>query len=122
MDNIATVNIFEENERLRARIAELERQLQESPHALTHFRLPPSLLATLSLLLREPVIDIDKFEADGNTPKNIKAAIHRLRKMLAPHKINIKSRRSTGYWIDDADKERIREMITGVVTPVSDAA
>jgi|GEM_PF-2088761 len=122
MDNIATVNIFEENERLRARIAELERQLQESPHALTHFRLPLSLLATLSLLLREPVIDIDKFEADENTPKNIKAAIHRLRKMLAPHKINIKSRRSTDYWIDDADKERIREMITGVVTPVSDAA
>ena len=50
------------------------------------------------------------------------AFYYRLRKMLGPYKIDIKSRRLTGYWIDDADKERIREMITGAVTPVSDAA
>lgn len=122
MTNAITVtDVFEENDRLRARVAELEFRLQQSPQGLvSRFRLPPSLLATLALLLREPVIDIDKFEADENTPKDIKVTIHRLRKMLAPHKIDIKSRRSTGYWIDDADKERIKEMITDTVNTASD--
>lgn len=121
MSNAVTSDIYSENERLRARVAELEHRLQQSPQGLvSRFRLPPSLLATLALLLQEQVIDADKFDADENTPKDIKVTIHRLRKMLAPHKIDIKSRRSTGYWIDDADKERIRDMITDAVS-ASDA-
>lgn len=42
--------------------------------------------------------------------------MHRLRKELQPFKISIKSRRHAGYWIDDADKERIKEMVTEKVS------
>ena len=117
MDNAVINDVYTEyrteNEQLRARIAELETRLEQSPQGLlSRFRLPPSLLATLALLLKEPSVDADVFNADESTPKDIKVTIHRLREALKPYEIEIKSRRMTGYWIDDKDKERIRQMNT----------
>lgn len=120
MSNAITHDIQTENERLKARVAELEKQLLQGPQGMAAcFPFTPALIATFGLLLREDVIDVDAFEADENTPKNIKVTIHRLRKLLAPYNIDIKSRRSTGYWIADADKARVRKMITEAVTTAS---
>lgn len=122
MSNAVNPDIYSENESLRARVAELESQLLETPQSISScFPFTPALIATLGLLLREEVIDVETFEADDHTPKNIKVTIHRLRKMLAPYKIDVRSRRSTGYWIADADKDRIRQMITDAVTTASGA-
>ena len=48
-----------------------------------------------------------------------KVAIYRLRRMVEPHGIKIHSRRGSGWFLDEATKERIRREIT---SEVSDAA
>jgi hypothetical protein len=106
-----------EIETLRARIAELEKLLnQKSSNYTSVFRMPPALSDLLGLLVAMPTINAEIVQDKMGITSDIKVTMHRLRKELQPFKISIKSRRHAGYWIDDADKERIKAMVTEKVS------
>ena len=106
-----------EVEALRARVAELEKLLnQKSSNYTSVFRMPPALSDLLGLLVAMPTINAEIVQEKMGITSDIKVTMHRLRKELQPFKISIKSRRHAGYWIDDADKERIKAMITEKVS------
>jgi DNA-binding response OmpR family regulator len=102
-----------EVEALRARIEQLEAALnQNSKQYTAKFRLTPSLANVLGLLVSLPYVDADTVQERLELFTNMKVAICRLRKELAPHGIEIKSRRFSGYWLDDADKQKIKALTT----------
>jgi hypothetical protein len=97
----------DEVDSLRARVAELEDNIKR----LTKFRLSPALHATLELLLEQRLVDADIIVDRTGTTRDIKVTIHRLRRELAAFNIDVKTSRRVSYWLDDADKERIRELL-----------
>lgn len=102
---------------LRVRVAELEKLLNQKSNDITSvFRMPPTLSDLLGLLVAMPTINAEIVQEKIGITSDIKVTMHRLRKELQPFKISIKSRRHAGYWIDDADKERIKEMVTEKVS------
>lgn len=106
-----------EIEKLRARVAELEKLLNQKSNDITSvFRMPPALSDLLGLLVAMPTINAEIVQEKIGITSDIKVTMHRLRKELQPFKISIKSRRHAGYWLDDADKERIKEMVTEKVS------
>jgi hypothetical protein len=106
-----------EIETLRARIAELEKLLNQKSNDLTTvFRIPPALRDLLGLLVAMPTINAEIVQEKIGITSDIKVTMHRLRKELAPYKISIKSRRHAGYWLEDADKDRIKAMVTEKVS------
>lgn len=102
---------------LRARVAELEKLLNQKSNDITSvFRMPPALSDLLGLLVAMPTINAEIVQEKIGITSDIKVTMHRLRKELQPFKISIKSRRHAGYWLDDADKERIKAMVTEKVS------
>jgi hypothetical protein len=106
-------NNASEVELLRARVEQLEAALnQNSKQYTAAFRLTPSLGNVLGLLVALPYVDAETVQTRLELFTNLKVAICRLRKELAPHGVEIKSRRFSGYWLDDADKQKIKALTT----------
>lgn len=102
----------DEKAQLRARIRDLEAALGQSNENLAvTFRLTPVLNNLLGLLLSLPNVTSEMIRQRLEIATDAKVAIHRLRRHLEPWKIEIKSRRSLGYWLEDEDKEKIREAV-----------
>lgn len=100
------------------RIAALEAALgyNDTKQLISAFRIPPTLANLLSLLISTPYVTAEEVEKKLGACKDLKVAICRLRKELAKYEIEIKSRRFSGYWIEDATKDRIRAMLTDKVS------
>lgn len=100
------------------RIAALEAALgkNEVKQLVSTFRIPPSLANLLSMLISTPYVTTEEVEKQLGACKDLKVAICRLRKMLVSYEIEIKSRRFSGYWIEEATKDRIRAMLTDKVS------
>lgn len=97
---------------LRSRVAELEKLLNQKNSDLSSvFRMPPALSDLLGLLLAMPTINAEIVQEKVGISSDIKVTMHRLRKELAPFQIKVKSRRHAGYWLEDQDKERIKQMV-----------
>lgn len=63
------------------------------------------------LLAKQVVTNDDLKESVGDVPR-ARVAMQRLRVSLDAHGISLQSRRSLGYWLDDADKELVRNLCT----------
>ena len=106
----------DEKAQLRARIRDLEAELGQSNENLAvTFRLTPVLNNLLGLLLSLPNVTSEMIRQRLEIATDAKVAIHRLRRHLEPWKIVIKSRRSLGYWLEDEDKEKIREAVAAKI-------
>lgn len=106
----------DEKAQLRARIRDLEAALGQSNENLAvTFRLTPVLNNLLGLLLSLPNVTSEMIRQRLEIATDAKVAIHRLRRHLEPWKIEIKSRRSLGYWLEDEDKEKIREAVAAKI-------
>lgn len=74
------------------------------------FELPQSLARLLRLLMESKlltsrdIVHTHKIATDG------KVAIHRLRRYLENHDLEIKSRRELGYWLEPSTKEKISKI------------
>ena len=106
-----------EVEMLRARVSQLEAALnQKSKRMASAFNLTPSLSDLLGLLLSLPHVNSEVVQDQMGTFTSIKVAMCRLRKILAPHGVEIKSQRFGGYWLTEKDKIYIRSLLTEEVS------
>lgn len=97
---------------MEARIRDLENALgQSNPELALAFRLPPALNNLLGLLLALPVVTHAVIETNLELVTNARVAMHRLRQNLEPFGITVLSRRTVGYWLDNDNKTRVRELM-----------
>jgi hypothetical protein len=107
----------EEIATLKARVRELEALLNQSHRSIESvFRLPPALSKLMGLLLAMPQVTEKNICEQLDIATVGKVAIWRLRQVLQPHGIEIKSKRTVGWWFDDETKDRIRKILDGEVT------
>jgi hypothetical protein len=64
----------------------------------------------LGCLLATPNVTSDMITVRLGIATDAKVAIHRLRDVLKPHGIPIQGRRGVGYWLEPADKEKVRSI------------
>lgn len=103
---------------LQARVQELEETLGlTAPNIAVVFRLPASLAKLLGLLVSVPNVTPEMVEAKLGIVSDCKCAIHRLRRYLdmyceqtGEQELQIRSRRTIGYWVDEPTKKRIRDL------------
>ena len=99
----------------QARIKELELLVGiRQDDAMNVFRLAPSMRKLLALLMANEYVTADLIGTDIQS--DAKVAIHRLRALLEPWGIEIKSRRFVGYWLTAETKIHIKNLITPTVT------
>jgi hypothetical protein len=99
-------------EYLKQRIRDLETALnQRNDNLALAFQLSPLLNKLFGLLLSLPTVTTNMIAQRVGITADAKVAIHRLRKHLKSWEITVHSKRSLGYWIDEADKVKIRALI-----------
>ena len=97
---------------MRNRIRDLELVLgQHDSGLITTFKLTPVLSNFLGLLLSVPVVTPEIVRQRLEIAPDAKVAKHRLKKAMQQYDIKIHSRRNVGYWLEDADKARIRGLV-----------
>jgi hypothetical protein len=106
----------EDIEALKARIAELESALNLKNETITsRYKLTPAMGSLFGLLIELPMVDDDLIRTRLKLAADAKVAIYRLRRQLLPYGIDVHSRRGSGWYLDEATKERVRLEVTGEV-------
>jgi DNA-binding response OmpR family regulator len=77
----------------------------------TTFKLSTQEASILGLLLATDVVSSDLICERLNVATEVRVAIHRLRKTLATHQVEIESKRHLGYWLTPEMKDRIRRRL-----------
>jgi DNA-binding response OmpR family regulator len=77
----------------------------------TTFKLSAQEASLLMLLLTTDVVSSDLICERLNVATEVRVAIHRLRKTLATHQVEIESKRHLGYWLTPEMKDRIRRKL-----------
>lgn len=75
------------------------------------FRLPDGLARLLQLLIEQPVVSQDMIEHEHQLATQASVAVFRLRRRLAPYKIDVKVQRSLGYYIEHEQKIAITDAV-----------
>jgi len=83
------------------------------------FHLPPALNSVLTLLMAVPILTPELIEEHVELNYNYRVAMHRLRAALAPYGIEIRSRRMTGYWLEEEDREKIKQRVRAALRAVA---
>jgi hypothetical protein len=105
-----------EMDRLRLKVRDLELALGQSDDNLAvTFRLTPVLNNLMGLLLALPVVTPEMIRQRLEIAPDAKVAIHRLRSHLKTWFDTeiIVSKRNVGYWIESADKVKIKALVAG---------
>lgn len=98
---------------LKARIECLEAALGQNQKTIrTTYKLPCALANLLGLLLNVQNANCNMIEGQVACASNAPVAIHRLRTALLPYNIQIQSKRSLGWWLDDDTKDRINTSLS----------
>jgi biotin operon repressor len=104
-----------EVDQLRLKVRDLELALgQNDANLAVTFRLTPVLNNLMGLLLALPNVTPEMIRQRLEIAPDAKVAIHRLRKHIEPWGIEIKSKRNVGYWIESADKLKIKVLVAGI--------
>lgn len=112
-------NLADENAELRERIAQLENLLHgEDWHCYVKLGLTAKLAKLLAafanrdFLTRDQIgVVIDAGDEIIDFRNYISTNVYRLRKVLKPHKIEIRVGWSEGYFMDEANKRRLKGII-----------
>lgn len=111
------MNDITEIEMLRARVVNLEAALhQKSPAMVAKLNLTPALSDLLGLLISLPFVTAHNVQDQLAIFTNLKVGICRLRKILEPHGVTIQSRRFSGYWLSQKDKDYLNALLTDEVS------
>lgn len=111
------MNDIEEVELLRARVICLEAALnQKHPVMVAKLNLTPALADLLGLLISLPFVTAHNVQNQLAIFTNMKVGICRLRKILQPHGVEIQSRRFSGYWLSQKDKDYLQALLTDEVS------
>lgn len=97
-------------ERLRLRVRELEATLGLINHTTGALELSPTSSRILALMMRLPYLTPEILRERLSIARDVKVSIHRLRKRLKPHGIEIKSKHSVGYWLEPEMKDKVRAL------------
>ncbi|MGZ3665691.1 MAG: hypothetical protein ACXVDA_14555 [Ktedonobacterales bacterium] len=107
-----TQNSEEEFARLRTRVRDLEHTLNlGNKHLRQALKLPPALSDLLGLLLSLPTVSVAVIQSRLEISTDAKVTKHRLKKKLEPFGIVIQSAKNVGYWLDEADKVKVRQLM-----------
>lgn len=82
------------------------------------YRLPDGLARLLWTLAHKSHVTSEEIQR-LSLSADPKVAIHRLRRKLKPFEVTIESQRNTGYWLDDASKNKVRSLIGQATTTAS---
>lgn len=69
----------------------------------------------LYMLVEHERVTAKQIEEDYGIATDAAVIIHRLRKALAPHGIEIQSFRKTGYWMTDEHRRLVRDRLPATV-------
>lgn len=108
-------------EALKDRIRDLEACLYQGDveirlMALT-FSMPLGMARLLGLLRGAPVVTPQMADERIGMGTDLRVAMHRLRRYLHKHEIEIQSQYAIGYWLAVSDKEKITRLIHEATTP-----
>jgi hypothetical protein len=107
-------------EALERRCEALDQALRGAPAERLQLVAPRRERVMLDLLMRQPLMAVDQglaaLEAeapteDGRPPDAVHIAVTHLRRRLRPYGVGIRCTRFVGYWIDPADKVKLREAL-----------
>jgi len=105
-------NYERENIILKARVRQLQKALMQDDRHLQHvFTLPPRLADFLGLLVAKEFVSRDLLQYEMNIVADAQVAVWRLRKLLTPQGIIVRTRRGLGWYLDDDTKKRVAEMM-----------
>jgi hypothetical protein len=112
---------------LEARVRDLEAVLKQNHQEIQlAFKLSPAMSNLFGLLLSVPLVTREMVEQGGGTDgegrgemveqrlglaADVKIAMHRLRNHVRPHGVVIHSRRTLGYWMENADKAKVHAVL-----------
>jgi hypothetical protein len=68
------------------------------------YRLPDALSRILLLLIDRATVSVDDIEKEHKLATQANVAIHRLRRRVAPYRIEIKHKKALGYYIEHEQK------------------
>ena len=71
----------------------------------------PALAQLLCLLARNQRVTAERMQDEGIVA-DARVSIHRLRKIMSPHGIEIRSSYRTGYWLSDEDRQKLLTCIS----------
>lgn len=94
-----------EVERLRAALGLKNKVLQ------ARFGLTDAMADMLGMLVSQEYVTPEVTGYVMKTPA--KVAVYRLRRALEPHSIKVRSNRTLGYWLEQSDKDKIKEKMDG---------
>jgi hypothetical protein len=75
------------------------------------FNLPPTLARLLVIMLEGNIVTADEIANKYKIATEGRMAIHRLRSYLEGYGIEIKNKRSLGYWLDLDTQKKILELV-----------
>lgn len=96
---------------LKSRIRDLEAVLGQRSDLASKLHLPHGLGRLLGLLMAVPYASTETIRHRLGISSDPKVAIHRLRRLLKPRDIEVRSRRTHGYWLPDEAKQKIRGLL-----------
>lgn len=97
-----------------ARIQELEDQLRlDHEKYMRPFDLTQQQAKLLALLMDVPVASAETIRTRVDMSTEAKVAVHRLRARLKPHGIEVEGRRFHGFWMEPAEKQKVKDNIDG---------
>jgi DNA-binding response OmpR family regulator len=75
------------------------------------YGLSPGPARLLYLLINTDRVSVHQIEHEYGIAKDARVLVHRLRRLLAPHDIEIRSIRMTGYWMTDEHRRAVRSRL-----------
>lgn len=99
-----------------ARIQELEEQLRlNHEDYMLPFKLTQQQAKLLALLMEVPIASAETIRLRVDMSTEAKVAVHRLRARMLPYEVTIHGRRFHGFWMDEENKRKVKELVDGVV-------
>jgi hypothetical protein len=86
------------------------------------FRLTALQAKLLIALVDSRRLTMENIEFDLGIATDAKVAIHRLRRRLSPYQVKIESIRDGGYWLTDAEREKVLGILQKSLAPLASAA
>jgi len=115
------LNTEDEATALKDQVRELQSALNLGDEDIRiTFLLPPQLGDILGVLLAKPVVTTETLQRKLGIVAEAKVSMYRLRKKMDQFNIKIYSQSHVGYWIEPADKVRIRQMVADRTAPEPD--
>ena len=105
-------NFERENMILKARVRQLLKALHQDDQDLrVIFSLPPTLADFFGLLLAKKFVSRNLVQYEMNVVADAQVAVWRLRQILGPQGVVVRTRRGLGWFLDEETKQRVNALL-----------